>query len=71
MMFHLLSNGGPAAPTYKINYTLTNVGSKRQAPLIRMSVVWGDDGLNIPPKTPPKILLDHETFKGKEGSNLS
>lgn len=43
--------------THKINYILTNVGSKGKTPLMRMPIVWGDDGLNIPPKPILKILL--------------
>ena len=36
-----------------------------------MLAIWGDGGLKVPQKPPPKILLSHESFKGKEGSNLS
>lgn len=47
----------PLHLAYEINYILTNVGSKGKAPLMRMPIVWGDDGLNIPPKPILKILL--------------
>lgn len=49
MMFNLLTNGGTTAPAYKINYILTQMlVARRKAPLIRMPIVWADDGLNIP-----------------------
>ena len=36
-----------------------------------MLTIWGDGGLSVPKEPPLKILLGHESFKGKEGSNLS
>ena len=55
----------PLHPAYKINYILTNVGSKGKAPLIRMPRVWADDGLNSPPKPILKILLGRDILKRK------
>ena len=40
---------------------LTNDRGER-VPLIKMLVIWGNSGLNIPQKQPPKILLSHESF---------
>ena len=30
--------------------------------LIRTLALWGDGGLSVPQKPPPKILLSHENF---------
>ena len=54
---YLLSNGVPLLATYKINYILTNVGSKGKVPLIRIPAIWGDGGLNVPPQPPPFCLV--------------
>ena len=35
-----------------------------------MPTIWGYHGLSVPQKPPPKILLSHECFKEKEGSDL-
>ena len=39
--------------------------------LNRMLAIWGDGGLSVPSKPPPKILLGHGSFKGKKKVNLS
>ena len=55
----------PLHPAYKISYIRRNVGSKGKAPLMRMPIVWRDDGLNIPPKPILKMLLGHDILKSK------
>ena len=52
--------------TYKIK--LIKIGI---LPFIRMLAIWGDGILCVPKEPPPKSILGHESFKGKERSNLS
>ena len=40
-------------------------------PLIRTPAILEDSGLSVPPKPALQMLLGHESFKGKEGHNLS
>lgn len=53
----LSKESGPPA------YCLQNLTHKKgRLSLIRMLAFWGDGGLSIPQKKPPKILLGHESF---------
>lgn len=62
----LSKESGPPA------YCLQNLTHKKgRLSLIRMLAFWGDGGLSIPQKKPPKILLGHESFKENQGSNLN
>ena len=52
--------------TYKIKLIKIGILS-----FIRMLAIWGDGVLCVPKEPPPKSILGHESFKGKERSNLS
>ena len=52
--------------TYKIKLIKIGILS-----FIRMLAVWGDEVLCVPKEPPQKSILGHESFKGKERSNLS